>query len=234
MKRRVLLGRLGTVAAAGALAGCLDEAADGGGPDPGAGESDGGNGDEGDGNESDDTAPDGSNDTDDGNDENASTDDGADDRARLETYEVEQFAATSERPGWADEGDPSGGHLEVFDDAEAVREDLPFDDVDDEGRRDDLETFLEETDFETSLLLYVASAAPDASYDEIEVRELAVDDGRLAGTAAAVGGDGDLAAQVLTFPSALVRVAFEGGRPGTVELTVVDGWEEEHALEESV
>lgn len=103
-----------------------------------------------------------------------------------------------------------------------------FRDADSETR-----AFLEETDFEESLLVYVESVGPNACYDEVEFANVAVDDGVLRGEAAAVdtAGADEVCAEVISHPAALYRTRMS--QPGEVteaRFTITDGWGESEAV----
>jgi hypothetical protein len=86
--------------------------------------------------------------------------------------------------------------------------------------------FVSVTDFEESVLLFVAAAAPDACDDRVGVTDLRVDGDRLVGSAATVdGSDGATGcAEVVSAPAALVRVTFDGHSVSRASLSVTDGW----------
>jgi hypothetical protein len=167
----------------------------------------------------------------------------------LASSETVQYAATGTRPDWFEGSGDSVGRVVVIDSkarADAVlTRDLPTD------RREPVADFLQNTDFSESVVLYVESVGPNACTDEIEVADLAAEDGVLTGTASVVdaseggdasdgsdetdengtasdGGGGMTAcAEVLTYPSALVRATFSGEPATRVRLRLVDGWDNE-------
>jgi hypothetical protein len=154
----------------------------------------------------------------------------------LASSETLPYAATGTRPDWFEGAGETVGDVVVIDseeraDAVLAREDLGAD------RREQVTDFLRNTDFGDSVLLYVQSVGPNACNDAIEVRDLAVEDGELVGTASVVNSseategteDGGMTAcaQVITYPSALVRATFSGDPPTRVSLRVTDGWDNE-------
>lgn len=87
-------------------------------------------------------------------------------------------------------------------------------------------SFVEATDFDSSVILYVESVGPNGCYDEIEVSDLGVDDeGLLTGNAAAVDTSApDVACQqVITYPAVMLRITADP-RPRRATLRVFDGW----------
>lgn len=93
-----------------------------------------------------------------------------------------------------------------------------------EDADEERQSFVTETDFEASTLLYVESVGPTGCYDEIEFSELGVDDDAvLRGNAAARDTSDQMTAcqQVITYPGALVRVEADVRR---AQLRVFDGW----------
>lgn len=111
----------------------------------------------------------------------------------LTDSETVQYAATGMQPNWFEESGESVGDLVVIDsedrgDAVLSPESLPAE------RREQVTGFLQNTDFEESVLLYVESVGPNACNDSIDVSDLAVEDGTLTGTARVVDsseqGDG--------------------------------------------
>ena len=88
--------------------------------------------------------------------------------------------------------------------------------------------FFEATDFEESVLVYVESVGPNTCYRELELDDVAVEDGRIVGSAVAVdasGADEDVCGPSLTYPGALVRVTTHP-LPTDARFTVTDGWGE--------
>jgi hypothetical protein len=141
-------------------------------------------------------------------------------------YEIKQlgFLMTAYRPFESD----SVGHIEVFESAEEAHETLPSEGLTDADEQSN-EEFIEDTDFDTELLLYIATKSPKINFAEIEVRELDRDDDTITGTAASVGAEeGDDAP---SYPLALIRMFVGDDRPSSVEMTVIDGSENEGTLE---
>lgn len=107
--------------------------------------------------------------------------------------------------------------------SEEADEIFDFERIERDEIREERRAFVEETDFDRSILLFVASRGPQTSYyleleditradDELHVEIVAEHDG--------FGGD------AVSEPTALVRVEFDDERPDTVTVTVVDGWDE--------
>ncbi len=86
-------------------------------------------------------------------------------------------------------------------------------------------TFIEETDFETAMLFYVETRAPNGCHG-LRVQSLEIsDDNILIGSVESrePSGDGECPA-VVTTPSRLVRVTAAPGLPSHASLDVTDGW----------
>lgn len=147
-------------------------------------------------------------------------------------YEVLEFTATSRIPDWTDPGGPSPGTLEAFDAADRAMADLDFEEVD-EDRRDEVERFVEDTDFGAEFLLYVESEGPNSSYRELDIISLDVEEGTVVGTAEARSVNDGPADDAPMYPSVLVRVTPDEGWPDAVEITIVDGWDHAETLEVS-
>lgn len=137
--------------------------------------------------------------------------------------ESQQYDVTNPVPEWYEDDLP--GRVVVIDSAERAGAALALEDLPEE-RRAAVEELLSAADYERDRLLYVQSGGPDTCHDRVDVSGLAVVEDRLTGEARAVdtseadGGCGD----ALTFPSALVRVRFDGPPPSTVALTITDGF----------
>jgi len=141
----------------------------------------------------------------------------------LEAGNIVQFAAplTAE---WYDHDEPSG-HAELYGSREAASAELAFDNVD-EDRRESVETFAAETDFDPETLLYIASVGPDTTYSTVTVDALEIDDGVVRATARATSSGGQGGGSSHRYPSALVRITAVTELPDRAEVTVVDGWDD--------
>ncbi len=145
-------------------------------------------------------------------------------------YEVKQigFLRATNNPIEND----SVGHVDVFESTEETYDTLPLDDLFDGDRQPSTEEFIEDTDFDTGFLLYVVTRWPKTNSTEIEIQELDREDDTITGTAATVGAEeGDDAP---SYPLALVRMFVGDDRPSSVEMTVIDGRENEDTLEVDV
>lgn len=104
---------------------------------------------------------------------------------------------------------------------------------------DDAEAWYAETDFETSSVLYIESVGPNTCTDTLEVEDVRLEDGVLAGDATVIeespddSADGDdimACGQAITYSSALVRVTGED-LPEEAMITVTDGWGDTETVE---
>lgn len=125
----------------------------------------------------------------------------------------------------------------VLVDSEA-RERAVFDQYDAGERRDEFEDFLADLDYERERLLIAESVGPDACHDRLDVSNVRPVAGELRAEATVVdtGEDGTACAEVLTYPSAVVRISFEAGTApadsAAVEMT--DGWDETATISATV
>ena len=198
--RRTALVGIGSVATTTAVAGCGDRNGDGPVDDGG----------------SDDGTADGSGDGDDAGDgtNGGAADDGADD-ASPETA-VHQVGEALTGPAWR--RDERVGFATLIDDQSDGR--WPFQEADAATRE-----FVAATDLGTSVLLYVESVGPTTCDREIAFDDVAVEDGTLVGSAAVMNAaDGNtVCGEAITYSGALLRVTTDP-LPGSLRLTVTDGW----------
>ena len=132
--------------------------------------------------------------------------------------EVHQYDGIEGTPRWYD--DETSARLVVMDSEERARAVLASSGL------NHVSDFVSATDFEESVLLFVAAAAPNACYGRLDVSDLRVDGDRLVGSATAVDGSDDetACAEAVSFPAALVRVTFDGDPVTGASLSVTDGW----------
>jgi hypothetical protein len=175
------------------------------------------------------------------------TERGSDGPTELVESDAIQYGPTSTRPNWFEESGETVGNVVVIDSEERADVIWPHDEVPTERRRA-VADFLGETNFQESVLLYVESVGPNACYAEVEVRDVAFADGELTATAAAAlvdggsdgsddGNDSDgtddgmtACAEIITFPSALVRATFSGEPATQATVTLTDGWGNEETV----
>lgn len=100
------------------------------------------------------------------------------------------------------------------------------------GGTEELQTFLDDTDFETDRLVLVESTGPDACHGRLAVADVRVEDGQLRASATVTDeSDGGVAcAEVVTYPSTLLRVTFEGDPLDEATVDVTDGWGEQSTV----
>ncbi|WP_178918011.1 immunoglobulin-like domain-containing protein [Natronomonas gomsonensis] len=188
--------RLAGAGLVGALAGCLDGLGDGNGN---------GNG-----------TPDGTPDD---------TPDGTPTEPSVTDTETQQYRIEESAPEWYDES--TTGHVVVIDsekrqDAVVRLHEAP------EARRQALREFLDGVDYEESVVLLVATVGPNTCYTELDAGGFAVEEDTLVGEASAVdtSGDDEACGEAVTFPSALVRITFDGVPVTETALDITDGWGE--------
>lgn len=155
--------------------------------------------------------------------ESGETDESDDDSVSGEPveYEVSEYAP-SLRDTEVGPGDHSlAVHVETPDQAEMA---FDYESLSDDARAV-AESFVDETDFETELLVYVETRAPDACHS-LSLTSLELREATLVGSVESTdtsGEDEDCPA-VETTPALLVRVQAEPTRPSHAELDVTDGW----------
>jgi hypothetical protein len=144
--------------------------------------------------------------------------------ATVEGTETVQTGTRLGRPDWHHD-DEAVGDVVVMDSQERARAVLAQLEVP-ERHQDGVRTLLQETEFDSSLLVLVETVGPNTCYDEVSVSALAVEDGTLTGEASAVetSGDGEACGDAITYPSALVEVTFDGAVPTSASLSITDGW----------
>lgn len=137
-----------------------------------------------------------------------------------------QYDVTGAVPAWYEAGRP--GRVVVVDSTERLRATLSPGELPEE-RRESVRAFLKDVDYATDRLLYVRSGGPDTCHDRVSVSELRVTGRRLTGRVRAVDTSepNEACGAALTFPSALVRVTFDGPPVDRAALRVRDGFGDE-------
>jgi hypothetical protein len=160
--------------------------------------------------------------TDDGTD--GGNGDSDDERPTVESSDTLPLVSDTSRPWWDDEN--GVGHAILVDDEERQRAALEWLDLS-ESQREKVRTFLSGIDYATERALLVESVGPNACYDRLEIDSIRVEDGTLLADAAISEPDASMGcAEVITFPSAIARIAFDGTPPDAATIEVTDGWEE--------
>ncbi|WP_247730711.1 hypothetical protein [Halovivax limisalsi] len=152
---------------------------------------------------------------------NTAEDDGRGDDPDDVGHDVFQLGSSQTQPLWATAEEATGFVTLLTDE-----DDDPWM-VEHPDEVDGLLSWLDETDFETSAIVYVETAAPNTCYDEVGVSHVGIEDGRIVATAEAVdgGGENQGCGEAVTYPSAFVRVSGDD-LPAEAAFTVVDGWGE--------
>lgn len=167
------------------------------------------------------TTTDGSDDDDDDTDDN----DGGNDVGEMVSTETIQLATRTDDQDWHEGGNQDVGRVIVIDSESRMRAVLPHGGLSDD-RREAVRDFLDRTDFETDVLLYVQSVGPNLCHDRIEFQEFDLEGCALVGIATVqdTSDDDEMCAQAVAYPSALVRVEFDGTPTTETALTLIDGW----------
>lgn len=140
-----------------------------------------------------------------------------------------QFALRSSSPEWYREGgDDPVGHAIVVDSESRQDELLALYDLPEE-RETEVRGFLADVDYETDRIVVVESVGPNGCHDEVAVGDdVRVEDGHLQAAAGVVDSseEGAACTEALVYPSALLRITFDGEPVDEVAVEVTDGWEE--------
>ncbi|MFC4542468.1 hypothetical protein ACFO5R_11095 [Halosolutus amylolyticus] len=136
-------------------------------------------------------------------------------------YEVFQLDPSLAQPLWATAEDVTG-FITLLEDE--------YDDiwmVENPDEVDGLLSWLEETEFEKSSIVYAEAAGPNTCYNTLDISDVAVTNGEIVGTAETVdtSDENDGCGSAETYPSAVVRVTADD-LPSNATFTVVDGWGE--------
>lgn len=143
-----------------------------------------------------------------------------------------QFALRNTVPEWyRDEGDGDDGpvgHAVVVDSEDRQRDALGG--YDRSGDREErVEQFLASVDYGTDRLVLVESVGPNGCHDELGVGdEVSLENGRITASAEVVDNseEGGACTEAIVYPSALLRVTFDGDPADEVAVDVTDGWGE--------
>lgn len=134
------------------------------------------------------------------------------------------FAVRSDRPVWDDNG---GGQVIIVDSPQRQSAAFAPHSVPSE-RHEEMNAFLDGVDYDHERLLLVESVGPNACHDRLEIDSVRIEDGEIRADAEVIDtsdGEGECA-QVVTFPSALVRITFEEVPLDSATVEVTDGWGE--------
>lgn len=147
------------------------------------------------------------------------------------TVETVQFAARGNTE-WKED---AVGNVVLADSEERLGHATPVDSIDEDHLEEVVGPFIEATDFDDSLILFVESGGPNLCHDVLEIEELAVEDDTIVGQATVIDtSEADEACgQAHLYPSALARIEMDGDDrlPETASITVTDGWEETATIE---
>ncbi len=154
--------------------------------------------------------------------------------SELLDVETIQFTTKTTAPSWFEDAGETVGTVIVIDSRDRTDVIWPHDDVPPE-RRDAVAAFLQDGNFEDSVLLFVESVAPTACPHQLDAAGFSIQNGTLHGTVDVTEtGEGEQAcAQVVTYPSALIRATFDGQPVTTATLDVTDGWGTEATISAS-
>ncbi|MFC7215622.1 hypothetical protein ACFQO4_16220 [Saliphagus sp. GCM10025334] len=207
--RRTIL-RSGALGVGLAVAGCLDASSTGSSP-----------GDEND--EDDPNGGDGANGTDSTNGtDDSKNNDGTGSSPEITGVETVALEPRTDEPPWAADGIGTVALItgpDVLERLDAVATNRTAETVD---------PFLEETDFETEVLVLVESGGPTICHDSIEVDDVNFDaqESAITATATVVDSSDGGCGEALAYPSSLTRISFDGDGVWlhNAVVTLTDGW----------
>ena len=157
-----------------------------------------------------------------GSDTDADTDDAS---SAVTDVAVHQVGRALSGPAWRRDERPGFCTLiEARDDAAWLLRDA------------DAETtaFVDETDFDAAVVLYVESVGPNTCYGRVAVEDVSIAEDRLTATATAVetGEEGAICGQAITYVGAFCRVTVAPA-PSTTRVTITDGFDTTATLTEA-
>lgn len=140
-------------------------------------------------------------------------------------YECFQLGSSLPQPLWATVEDATG-FVTLLEDQ--------YDDpwmIKNPDEIDGLRSWLDETDFETSSIVYVETAGPNTCYNRLEISDVAIENCEIIGTVEALdtSEENEMCGSAETHPSAFVRVTAED-LPSDATFTIIDGWDESSAV----
>ena len=138
--------------------------------------------------------------------------------------------ATRRSADWDDE---AAGHVVVVDSEERQRALLSKYDLPDDRRGRILES-LDGIDYGSERLVLVESVGPDECHDRLRIDEVGIADSGVRATATVEGSDGGDCAELLVYPSSLLRASFNGDPPDRAAVEVTDGRGESATVTASV
>ncbi|WP_254809995.1 immunoglobulin-like domain-containing protein [Natronosalvus amylolyticus] len=168
-------------------------------------------------------------------DDDDNSDDNADPTLEPESVETVHFATRTDRPAWDEE---AVGTAALAGSEARLSAVTPIEAVSDDHLEETLGPFIEETDFETSILLFVESGGPDLCWNDLGITDVGLEDGGDHLTATATVHDtreaNEACGQAMIYPSTLTRITVDGDLPTTAAVTITDGWDETETVETSV
>lgn len=134
-------------------------------------------------------------------------------------YEVFQLGGSQTKPLWDWPDTDRLGYLTT------LAEDDEFWMVENPETIEGFDEWYGATDFEESVLLYIASVGLDACYDELDVETVDREGNRLTGATTVVdtSGDDEACAEAITYPAAFIRASGDD-LPSEATFTVTSGW----------
>jgi len=143
----------------------------------------------------------------------------------LSTYDTSPFSVHTGRPPWHEDGEV--GHVTVIDSENRQRAVIDRYELSEE-RRETIREFLTDLDYGRERLLLAESVGPNACHDRPEIGSVGVEGGELRIEASVIDtSEDDVAcAEVVTYPSTLLRATFDDEPIDSATAEITDGWGE--------
>lgn len=137
------------------------------------------------------------------------------------SFEIKQIESTAGAPVQPRTDQTQLGAVRLYESASEIPTEKI---VNSQRDGDEIEQFIDETNFDTQRLIYIESVGPTGCHDDITVDNLAVEDETLVGEAAVETPSEDaFCTDVITYPRAFIRV---DRMIKQAEIKITNGWEE--------
>ena len=144
----------------------------------------------------------------------------ADNRSAMD--DVLQLGTGFSEPRWASAAMPTdaAGYVARFESRDALR--WLVDDR--ESTPEAVTEFVDATDFDSAVILYLQSVGPNGCYRELAIENVSIDDAITAAASAVdTSEEGTFCTEAITYPSAFVRITGED-LPAATRVTLTNGW----------
>ena len=135
-------------------------------------------------------------------------------------WEADTFDAIQQSPEWFGHGADDGAYIEFLSSIESIPE-----------THTDQPALISEANFDTDIIIYVASAGPDANCNQLIVDDVNIAEDELSIEAHVECASG-MAAQTITHPATILWV--QDIAVDRAKGSIVDGWQQSHAVEAAI